>query len=210
MWRIASRFAGPGRRAFLPALLLAGFLAFMPGTSRAGSLYDLDQRYGTIDFSVGLLGMMDTGGSFATFHGRLDIDPAQPERTQIDVTIDCTSVTMKWEKGVAMLRSADYFDVDHYHEARFRSLSIRSIAADRFEIRGELSLRGVTHPLTLVAVMTDRKVEAGQQVYGLSVSGNLRRGDFGMVADRPLVGDTVKLAIRVRLTLPATGTANAG
>ena len=86
--------------------LLALVPVFVIPPARAESLYTIDQRFGSIEFTVGHLGLFTSHGRFTKFDATLTIDPVHPERTRIVVEVNAVSVDMPWQDGVAMLRSA--------------------------------------------------------------------------------------------------------
>jgi polyisoprenoid-binding protein YceI len=195
----------PALRRLLPALLVA--LALMAGLAparAAASVYEIDQQFGRIEFSVRSLGLVPTTGQFQRFHGRLDLDFAHPPASSVDVTIDAGSVDLAWKPAVAMLRSPDFFDVPQYPQIHFTSDAVEQVAPDRFRIHGRLMLRGVTRPQELDATLLGRRHPAGAgpgEVADFVVTGALRRSDFGMTAERFLIGNAVRFTIHARILL---------
>jgi len=191
------------RAAFvgLIALLVAG--AGLVPCAQAQRMYSIDQHYGGIEFTVEHLGLFASHGMFDRFMGRLIIDPQHPEQTRIDVNVEAASVSMPWADGAAMLRSPDYFDALNYPEIRFESTSVETLGPDHYRILGQLRIRGVSHAQTLDAVLLDRHLDAarGSDVADFVVSGALKRSDFGMVADRIFISDTVVIRIHARIAL---------
>src|SRR3954463_737801 len=112
-----------GRFLFWVALWLA---AVSP--SMAATLYRIDQRYGTVGFSVSALGLFAVQGRFPRFEGDLLLDLDQPERSHIDVTIDASAVEMPQQDQTDLLRSNAYFDTVHHPVARFASTSIQVLS----------------------------------------------------------------------------------
>ena len=100
------------------SLLLAAALP-----AQAAALYRIDQRYGTIGFSVRVLGLFTVEGRFPSFEGDLLLDTEHPEQSRIDVTIDASAIEMPLPDQADLLRSADYFDAAHYPIERFVSTS---------------------------------------------------------------------------------------
>ncbi len=185
----------------LVAVLVAG-VGLVPG-ARAQGLYSIDQHYGGIEFTVSDLGLFTSRGMFDRFIGRLIIDPLHPERTRIDVTVDAGSVAMPWDQAVALLRSADYFDVQRYPDIRFESTAVETLGPDHYRVLGRLRIRGVTHAQVLDALLVDRHTDAvhGADVADFVISGTLRRSTFGMVADPLFISDTVAIRILARIVL---------
>lgn len=194
--------------------LLAGaavLLCLQPALPRAQPLqsYTLDQRFGSIRFSVGHLGLFSSEGEFRRFEAHLQLDTAHPEKTRIEVDVKATSVDMSWPEGADMLRSADFFDVQRFPDLRFNSTEVVPVANDRYVLRGRLEMRGVTQPLTLMARLVQQHVDAAhrEQLADFVVTGALSRSEFGMTADRTFISDRVGIVITAHLKLPV---ANAG
>ena len=173
--------------------------AVLPG--QAAILYRIDQRYGSIEFSVKALGLFTIQGRFPRFEGDLLLDLDQPERSHIDVAIDASSVEMPLQEQTDLLRSEAYFDTAHHPTERFTSTSIQALSPTQYVIRGTLRIRGIVQPQELNATLQDRRVDQarGVEVADLVVRGEVRRSAFGMVADRLLLSDTVRLDIRIHL-----------
>src|SRR5690349_20504928 len=106
---------------------MALWLAGVP-PSQAASLYRIDQRYGTVEFSVGILGLFDVQGRFPRFEGEFLLDLDQPERSRVDVAIDTGAVEMPLQDQVDLLRSEAYFDTARHPTARFTSTAIQAVS----------------------------------------------------------------------------------
>ena len=185
----------------LLAALVGG--AGLAPMARAQGLYRIDQHYGGIEFTVSDMGLFASHGMFDRFMGRLIIDPLHPEHTKIDVKVDAGSVTMPWDEGVALLRSADFFDVQRYPDISFRSTAVEALGPDHYRVLGQLRIRGVTHVQVLDALLVDRHTDPahGADVADFVVSGALKRSAFGMVADPVFISDTVAIRIHARIML---------
>lgn len=102
-------------RVLFGGVLLFGLATFESATpGRAGLLFSIDQRFGSIGFSVDHLGLFSSQGRFDRFTCRLDLDPAHPERTRLQISIDAGSLDMPWGQATDMLRAPDFFDVARY------------------------------------------------------------------------------------------------
>jgi len=173
----------------------------------AARQYAIDPRHGSIEFSVGHLGLFTSHGRFRQFGADLTIDPTHPEQTRIDVTVDAASVDMPWQDAADLLRSAEFFDVARYPDVRFHSTSVTVTAADRYAVGGLLEMHGVIRPVTLTARLTGRQDDAGGQPLSADfvVSGQLSRAAFGMVNEQGFVSDAVGITIHVRIALGGAG-----
>ncbi len=189
------------RVAALGGALLLGVLTSVP--ARAESLYTIDPRFGSIEFTVRHLGLFSSHGSFRQFLANLTIDPAHPEWTRIAARIDAGSVDMSWQGGADMLRSPEFFDARDYPEIRFGSTSVGLVAPDRYAVHGQLEIRGVTQPVLLQARVIDRQFDRarGAEVAVFVITGRVSRRAFGMVAEPTFVSDAVDLTIRTRIEI---------
>ncbi len=206
-FRAASGRIRPGRGAAAWGLVLLVLLGAAP--ARAADLFQLDQRYGSIRFSVAYLGVLHASGTFARFEGQLEIDPARPAATRIAVTVAADSVTTKWEQETGMLRSADFFDVAEYPRIGFQSEAVQADGAGQFTVLGQLTMRGHTGPVRLRArlVGSARDPASGRQIEEFVVTGSVSRKAFGIVAEPLFIADQVAITIRARIVLshPSAG-----
>jgi polyisoprenoid-binding protein YceI len=165
--------------------------------------FQLDQRYASIAFAVSNLGLFSSHGDFARFMGRLAIDLTDPTATQIAVTVVADSVRTPWPQETAMLRSADFFDVANHKIIRFTSQTVEANGPGRYQVHGQIELRGVTRPITLTAQLTQesRDPTTGRQIDDFIVTGNLSRHDFGMTADPLFIADRIAIDIHARIVL---------
>ncbi|HEX5327674.1 MAG TPA: YceI family protein [Acetobacteraceae bacterium] len=181
---------------------LTALEASIPGHAKL--VFSIDQRFGTIGFSVDHLGLFSSRGRFDRFTGVLDIDPAHPERTSFRITIESSSLDMAWDQAAAMLRTPDFFDVSQYPAITYTSSAVIPHGAEHYAIDGTLRIRGVERPQKLDALLLDRRRDPVRHVETaeFKVTGRLKRSDFGMVADRVFISDAVMLTIHVRIELP--------
>lgn len=173
--------------------------------AHAADLFMLDQRYGSIAFSVNHFGAFSSSGTFPHFIGRLLIDRLHPEQTKIDVDADATAVTVAWQDGTEMLRGPEFFDAAHYREIHFSSSSIKGVDPKHFEVDGTLEIRGIKHPLTLEATLLREETDTanGTEIADFTVKGTLSRSDYGMTTQPIMISDQVRIQISARIELPA-------
>lgn len=185
--------------------LLFGLTALAPASPGAGGfVFTIDQRYGSIGFSVDHLGLFSSHGRFDRFSGVLDLDPDHPERTAFRMSIDATSLDMSWNVAAAMLRAPNFFDVAAYPMITYASRSVVARGAQHYEISGVLRVRGVERPQELDALLLERRVDPAHHLESaeFEITGHLKRSDFGMVAQPLFISDEVKLTVQVRIELP--------
>ena len=185
--------------AYLSALML---LVIQP--AMAVDLFLLDQRNGSIVFSVDHFGSFSSQGSFPRFAGRLLIDRAHPENTTIDVVADAATISTAWPDGASLLRSQDFFDTARHPAIRFVSKTITGLDTRRFQVTGTLEIRGIRRPLTLDATLERRApdLSKGTEIADFTVKGTLSRAEYGMVTQQTMISDQVRLTIVMRIELP--------
>ncbi|NUK37702.1 YceI family protein [Streptomyces lunaelactis] len=87
-------------------------------------------------------------GQLKNVHGLLEVDPDKPEEARVEATVDATQVYTGQPQRDAHLRSADFFDVEHHPTWAFVGSRIHQVSATEFEVTGDLTVRGVTRPVT--------------------------------------------------------------
>lgn len=192
------------------SLAAAPALAAGPSATAAQvSEWRIDPAHVTAQFSVRHMMVSTVRGQFAKVTGSVRLDEQDPTRSQIEIRIDARSIDTRNDKRDEHLRSADFFDVEQHPELVFRSTRIArdGKSAGKFKVTGELTMRGVTRPVTLsvegpTAVMTN---PWGVRVRGVSATGKLNRKDWGLnwnaalEAGGFLVGDTIEIAFDAEL-----------
>jgi polyisoprenoid-binding protein YceI len=88
-------------------------------------------------------------GHFKNVRGTLEFDPDKPRATSVEVTIDAGGLWTGEAERDAHLRSADFLDVQNYPKITFRGSGVELMGADEGKLRGELTIRGVTRPVSL-------------------------------------------------------------
>ena len=197
-WAIASRVA----LVVLPCWLGAcGYLLPRAETPPPAELpagtYRLDPEHATLLFKIDHLGFSQLVGRFDQFEATLDFDPENPAASRLSATIDPASIDFDLPKFEEDLRGPDWFDVGRFPEARFDSREIVVTGDDTGRIIGDLSLHGVTRPVTLEVTFNGGgdSLLTGRYTLGFAAEGTLSRSDFGLGAYTPAVGDAVTLEI---------------
>ena len=196
-----------GTTAFAPALTAQG-APQVPGAQDASRVtagtYSADPAHSLVLFEVNHFGFNDYFGIFGDVAGTLVIDPANLDAAKVDVTIPVASVTTA-SKGLTehLLRAGkdggkpDFFGPAPA-PARFVSTSVKADGMTAM-ITGDLTLNGVTRPVTFEAEFTG----AGNNPFnkkptiGFEAETEIKRSDFGITTAIPLVSDEVELDISV-------------
>ncbi len=163
--------------------------------------WHVDPVHSNVEFKVKHVGVATVKGRFNEFEGTLDVGP---DGAVASGTVDVQSVDTKQPQRDEHLRSADFFDVANHPKIEFRSTAIEQLDAERLQIDGELSIHGVTRPITLLAELEGAGIDhEGKERVGLTASAEISRSDFDMRFNAALgsgnlvVSDKVKIEIDV-------------
>lgn len=163
--------------------------------------YRLEASHGQIMFAIAHLGLTDYYGRFDKLSGTLDFDANEPEKSAVTITIAANSVDTPSERLNDELKGPSVFAADQFPNATFKSVSVVRTGPDTGRITGNLTLKGVTKPVTLDATFLGGEPDPLNEAYALGFRANatIKRSDFGITGMvwEPLVGDDVKLIIEV-------------
>jgi polyisoprenoid-binding protein YceI len=163
----------------------------------------VDPAHSTVGFSVKHVGIATVRGKFDEFEGTLEIGEGDTSARAYG-TVKGVSVNTGDAGRDEHLRSADFFGVDANPELRFESTTVTRVDDETFEIVGDLSMNGVTRPVTLKAEVQGTETDPwGNERVALEVTGQLNRSDWNMTFNQVLgsgnllVGEKVKLVLDV-------------
>ena len=157
----------------------------------------LDKSHARIVFSTTHLGFSTYYGFFGDFDAKLQYDAKAPAKSTLDVTVSLNGLVTNDAKLDEALKGAEYFDVAQFPTATFKATKIEVSGAAKGKITGDLTLHGVTKPVTLDAAFHGGGPHPVTQDYviGFDATGVLKRSDFGIKTLVPFVGDEVKLVL---------------
>ncbi|MCF8479125.1 MAG: YceI family protein [Rhodospirillum sp.] len=189
-------------RVTLPKLALPlAFIASLTTTPALADVesYAIDKDHTSIVFNVNHMGFSTFVGEFTDFDGAISFDREDPSKSSVDFTIDLKSVETNVPKLDEHLQSPDFFDVGQFPSATFKSTAIEVTAANTAKITGDLSLHGVTKPVTLNVTLNkaDKHPFFDAYVAGFTGSATVTRTDFGINTYAPAVGEQVEILINL-------------
>ena len=131
-----------------------------------------------------------------------ELDPLHPDATAVDVDIDASSIDTAMPVRDDNLRGAEFFDVERHPTIAFRSHGVTVLAAGRYTVHGELTIRGITQPVRLIVDVLGRAPDVtGTPRLGLRATAKVRRAVWGITWDAVVAGGGVALADYVELEL---------
>lgn len=167
-----------------------------PAAVKAGA-YKVDAYHTQVGFSISHFGFTDYSGLFSGATGTLQLDAANPGASKLAVAIPVQSIQTTVPKLTEELKGEKWFDAAKYPTASFTSTQVVRTGADTATIVGELTLHGVTKPVTLKAHLVGSGVNPLSKAVtaGFSATGVIKRSEFGVSQYLPLIGDEVQLTI---------------
>src|SRR5438309_9014334 len=129
--------------------LIATFvIAALSPAAWANETYKFDPSGSTIGFTVHQF-LGTTHGKFTRFSGKVDVDREHPENSSVTAQIDVRSIDTRIKKRDDHLRSAEFFNVERFPQIAFKSRSVKRTGPQSGDILGDLTMHGVTRPITL-------------------------------------------------------------
>ena len=169
-------------------------------------IYSFDPAHSSAHFSVRHMMISNVRGEFTKLTGTVVFNPDNLQSSSVEAAIDAGSIRTREEQRDTHLKSADFLDVEHYPEIRFRSKRIEQ-AGGGYMVRGDLTIRGVTKevPLKVEDFTPEAKDPWGNLRAGATASTKIKRGEFGLgwnmvlEAGGFMVGEEVSITIDVEL-----------
>ena len=180
----------------LCAPLAAQAASTNPSEAPAGH-YEMDPRHASLTASVLHMGLSHYTLRFDHFTASYDYDPAHPDASKIQAQIDVTSLDVG-DASVSHEFAGEFLDATAHPQATFVSTAITMTDANHGTVAGDLTLRGVTHPVTLAVTFNGTSpgmMGMGGHRMGFSATTTIKRSDFGSQAWQSAVGDDVRLVI---------------
>ena len=210
----------PSMSANEPAAAAAKAPAAPATTDAPAGAYTLDKAHASLLFRVDHLGFSMYTARFKQFDAKLQFDPANIPASSVHVTIDPASIETDFPDPAthdfnAQLRSEQWLDAARHPQMTFRSKNVEMTSPNAMRVHGELTLRGITRPMTLDATFNGgyagHPLDPNARI-GFSARGALNRSEFGMGFGVPEpgskfgVGDKVEVVIEAEFNGPPQAT----
>jgi|SRR6185437_2578503 len=170
--------------------------------------WNLDLIHSNLDFSIKHLMVSNVRGSFKDFSVNVITDDNEFTSAKIEAKIETGSIHTGQEQREGHLKSADFFDVEKYPDATFKSKSIEKTGNEgEYKVNGNLTVKGVTKPITLDVEYNGAATDPyGNKKSGFDFKTVINRSDFGINFNSPLdsggvmLGNDVKISGGLELT----------
>jgi polyisoprenoid-binding protein YceI len=191
--------------AMIAGLLTAGLLTAGqglaqgtpdPAKAQAGT-YKVESSHTRVQFTIDDMGLTDYWGDFSGVTGQLTLDPAKPAADQVSVTIPVDSVSTTNAKLDGELKSPMFLDAGAHPTMTFTSTSVTPTGPTSATVVGDLTLHGVTHPVTLQARFHGAGANPMTHAAGIGfdAEGELNRADFGVGLYPQFLSSKVRIRI---------------
>lgn len=142
-------------------------------------------------------------GMFPKPSGSVLLDDANPAQSKINATIDINSITTGVEERDTHLKGPDFFDVAKYPTMTFVSTGVRRSSAASYMVTGNLTMHGITKPVTLAVTASLPFHHAGGIRRGIEATTSVNRKDFGLRWEFPGEGDGIVVGDNIQITINA-------
>jgi polyisoprenoid-binding protein YceI len=163
----------------LPNLVAAIALVSLSSAALANETYRFDPSGSMIGFSVHQF-LGTTQGKFTKFNGKIDVNREHPENSSVTARIEVRSIDTRIKKRDDHLRSAEFFNVDKYPQITFKSRSVKQTGPQSGDILGDLTIHGVTKPITLQVKLLTPLNDMSRTRWAVTVDPITRR-DFNLM-----------------------------
>ncbi len=172
----------------------------------ATTKWQLDLAHSEVRFKVRHMMVSYVSGEFKNFMVELETDEHNFTTAKANFTADIESITTEVEQRDKHLKSNDFFDAENHPQLTFKSTELIKKGDDEYEMKGNLSIRGVSKPVSFKVENTGViKDPYGKQRTGFEISGKIKRMDFGLKynamleAGGAVVGNEVKIMASIEL-----------
>ncbi|PSL45390.1 polyisoprenoid-binding protein YceI [Chitinophaga niastensis] len=171
-------------------------LLILSATTFAQS-WTVDKVHSRLGYGVTHMGISESEGSFKDYTAKITSSKEDFSDAVVELTANVASINTENEQRDGHLKSPDFFDAAKYPTLTFKSTSFKKVGDKQYKVTGDLTLHGVTKPVTLDVVLngTTTNPMSKKTVAGFKITGTIKRADFGVAAGMPtaMLGDEVAI-----------------
>jgi polyisoprenoid-binding protein YceI len=173
-------------------------ILFLSVASFAQTTWKADPYHSKLGFTVTHLGIADVPGHFGQYDVTITSAKADFSDAVVELTAQTSSIDTRVDPRDKHLMSADFFNVEKYPTMTFKSTSIKKVGKNKYDLTGNLTLLGVTKPVTVTMLhrgTTANPNAKGAPVAGIQITGTIKRSDFalGNGFPAPMISDAVQI-----------------
>jgi polyisoprenoid-binding protein YceI len=186
-------------KRILLAAMAAG--AILSATTARADDYAIDPQHAWVNFTTKHAVWANATGKFGTIAGDISLDKSDPTKSNVAVTIDAASLDTNFADRDRDLKGPDFFNVAEFPKITFQSTSVEKTGDKTAKVTGNLTLIGVTKPVTLDVIFNGEMPlpwDPTSTKAGFSATGKINATDFGMTKVTQFgIGPEVNLAFEI-------------
>src|SRR5688572_32109887 len=185
-------------------LVLFVCTVFLTAAPAVAQTWQIDPAHSRAQFTVRHFGISNVRGDFSGISGSAEYDGKDVTKAKIKATIDVNSITTRVQKRDEHLKTPDFFDAAKFPTMTFESTSITAAAGGKYKMAGNLTMHGVTKPVTFDLDAPSPVIKdpqgSGSRV-GAAATTTINRKDFGIAYDQKLPDGTSAVADMIQVQL---------
>lgn len=178
-------------------LFLSLAISFLSISLFAQGTWKSDPMHSKLTFGTTHLGISEVEGLFKKFDADIQTTKADFSDAVFNLSVDVVSIDTEVEMRDNHLRSADFFEAEKYPSMSFKSTSITASGKDKYILKGDLTLHGITKPVTMNLWYRGTIInpQSKATISGFQVTGTIKRSDFNVGAKfpAPMISDEVSI-----------------
>lgn len=183
------------KKLYLP--LVIGLGIYSQVAAAAGERYTIDPGHTSVIVSWTHFGFSHPTASISEASGNIVFDQADPSQSKVDVSLPLKTIDTRVPALTKEFLGAKYFDVKKYPTAVFHSSKVTATGDKKFDVAGNLTIKGITKPAVLHAVLNKQGMHpmVKKQAIGFDATTTIKRADFKLDQYVPAVSDEVEIRI---------------
>lgn len=185
-------------------LLIAAFFT-TPVAAQTASKWTVDKLHSSVRFAVSHMVVAETEGSFRVFDGTVEHTKADWSDAKISFTVDVNSINTDNEYRDKHLKGDDFFNAEKYPAMTFKSTSFKPLGKNKYELKGELTIRDITKPVKFDVTFGGVSIGSKTDKAGFKATTTINRFDYNLKWDKAtetgslVVGKDVEISVRIEL-----------
>ncbi len=180
-----------GAALAVPLVLVAANSSSPAAVSAAAATWNIDPVHSSIIFKVKHAGVSSFYGRFNKMSGTIVLNEEKPGDSTVEVTIPVESIDTNNGGRNDHLKSPDFFNAKEFPEINFASTVIKKDGDKRWKLEGEMTMHGVTQPVSAIVEMGGTGEMRGTKIAGFETTFKFKRSDFGMKGMLDMLGDEI-------------------
>jgi polyisoprenoid-binding protein YceI len=182
-------------------MLIVATPAMARAQTTPGGVYMLDRAASAISFTLygSAIFKIKKDGYFKDFTGLVSYDPTRPADTRVDLTVAAASIDTRNSSHDQLLKSGDFFDVEHYPTIHFESESANVQPDGTLSMTGDMTIHGVTKRMTIPVTLRPTRLNGTTPGAGFESTFQIDRTDFGLNGTASRYGFHVSISKKVQI-----------